>query len=409
MNDTPEISFARNGSASYMILQQQAEPKPFEEEMLMNNDIPSLLTFFSRRPNGRKELWYDITAKKSFRYIVEQEQVDGRRMCAILLAILDAFSLLNEFLISENQIRLNQDTLYLSGNEMDMRVYLCFSPGEDHELSAQLRGLYEYMMPIVDQNDRTMVSVIYEGYQSLADGYFSIDELGKYLRGIMTGSEAPANSDVDNFKNASTTTRYAPDNAFNGKNEPEPDRNPPSAQQIQSEEERRAIFRELFEDDEEPEGVREKVSGFFHELIHGIPVRVKKKKEEIFPPRDLPEDLIYDPQEKLPAPTVLLSQTEESCYGKLVYEGSGNEGDYILDRDVLRIGGRDPRNDILLHSSAVSRFHARIIKRGEDFYVEDLNSSNGTFVNGEAVNVNAPRKLRYMDKVSFADVTFRMV
>jgi ABC transport system ATP-binding/permease protein len=49
--------------------------------------------------------------------------------------------------------------------------------------------------------------------------------------------------------------------------------------------------------------------------------------------------------------------------------------------------GRDPENDIVLHHPIVSRKHARITKTGTDgeYEIEDLGSTNGTFVNGERV------------------------
>jgi two-component system NtrC family sensor kinase len=45
--------------------------------------------------------------------------------------------------------------------------------------------------------------------------------------------------------------------------------------------------------------------------------------------------------------------------------------------------GRDGNNDLQLHDSEVSRFHAELRQDGEGIKVVDLESSNGTFVNGE--------------------------
>jgi ABC-type multidrug transport system ATPase subunit/pSer/pThr/pTyr-binding forkhead associated (FHA) protein len=53
-------------------------------------------------------------------------------------------------------------------------------------------------------------------------------------------------------------------------------------------------------------------------------------------------------------------------------------------RATLSIG-RDPQNDTVIVHPAVSRFHARITRRDGAFVIADLNSTNGTFVNGERV------------------------
>ena len=47
--------------------------------------------------------------------------------------------------------------------------------------------------------------------------------------------------------------------------------------------------------------------------------------------------------------------------------------------------GRHPDCDVVLDVGAVSRQHARITKSGEDYLVEDLQSRNGTFLNGARV------------------------
>jgi sigma-B regulation protein RsbU (phosphoserine phosphatase) len=58
---------------------------------------------------------------------------------------------------------------------------------------------------------------------------------------------------------------------------------------------------------------------------------------------------------------------------------------FPLERESAVLG-RHPDCDIVLDSGAVSRQHARVTCVGGNYYVEDLNSRNGTFVNGRAVN-----------------------
>lgn len=61
--------------------------------------------------------------------------------------------------------------------------------------------------------------------------------------------------------------------------------------------------------------------------------------------------------------------------------GGGREGEVIpLAGDVLTIG-RSPQSDLFLDDVTVSRHHARVIKEGPGFLLEDLNSLNGTYVN----------------------------
>jgi len=63
---------------------------------------------------------------------------------------------------------------------------------------------------------------------------------------------------------------------------------------------------------------------------------------------------------------------------------------------ALRMG-RSPDNDVILRDPATSGHHARIERRGEAFWIVDLGSTNGTFVNGESVQ---ERQLNHGDRVT---------
>jgi hypothetical protein len=62
--------------------------------------------------------------------------------------------------------------------------------------------------------------------------------------------------------------------------------------------------------------------------------------------------------------------------------------------------GRSERSDIALADPGVSRNHARIVREGDDFIVEDLGSTNGTEVNGQPVR---RRRLADGDMVKLAN------
>ncbi|MGZ3592835.1 MAG: FHA domain-containing protein [Syntrophales bacterium] len=56
-----------------------------------------------------------------------------------------------------------------------------------------------------------------------------------------------------------------------------------------------------------------------------------------------------------------------------------------LDQDVMTIG-RKKDNDIVIDNQAVSGYHARIKKEANSLFVEDANSLNGTFINGQKIS-----------------------
>lgn len=71
--------------------------------------------------------------------------------------------------------------------------------------------------------------------------------------------------------------------------------------------------------------------------------------------------------------------------GKLIIsDGQGQQREVALDKERLTIG-RHPDNDVALDDKAVSGRHAAIITILRDSFLEDLNSTNGTVVNGRAI------------------------
>ena len=78
---------------------------------------------------------------------------------------------------------------------------------------------------------------------------------------------------------------------------------------------------------------------------------------------------------------------------------------HVLQRDITSIG-RDRENDIVLDSDSVSRRHARIELREGAFFVVDLDSTNGTFVNDEPEPVTASQ-LRQGDQLKIGDTIFK--
>jgi pSer/pThr/pTyr-binding forkhead associated (FHA) protein len=64
--------------------------------------------------------------------------------------------------------------------------------------------------------------------------------------------------------------------------------------------------------------------------------------------------------------------------------GGKEEKIYPLDRSRLVVG-REPKCEIQIDNLGISREHCAFSQRGEAFLIQDLNSSNGTYVNGRKI------------------------
>ena len=73
-------------------------------------------------------------------------------------------------------------------------------------------------------------------------------------------------------------------------------------------------------------------------------------------------------------------------------------------RQNLQIG-RGPGNHIRFEQTSVSRRHASVAWAGGRWWIEDLGSANGTWVNGERVPFGQPRPLRHGDRIRIGSET----
>src|SRR3954470_16338112 len=81
-----------------------------------------------------------------------------------------------------------------------------------------------------------------------------------------------------------------------------------------------------------------------------------------------------------------------------------NPGQLFPLEGELLILGRHPDCDIVLDVGAVSRQHAQIMVVNGEYFVEDLKSRNGTFVNGQAIQ--GRQKLSENDRLKICDLLF---
>ena len=77
-----------------------------------------------------------------------------------------------------------------------------------------------------------------------------------------------------------------------------------------------------------------------------------------------------------------------------------------LALDAITTLGRDVNNAVVVDDQFASARHAVLTYRGRTWYVEDLNSTNGTFVNGSPVEGVAP--VGYGDEIQLGQVRLRL-
>ncbi|MCA9881468.1 MAG: TIR domain-containing protein [Anaerolineae bacterium] len=135
-----------------------------------------------------------------------------------------------------------------------------------------------------------------------------------------------------------------------------------------------------------------------------------REMQRIFSVLPQTSGLGHPPDRRPPATEYIRVQMpEEPGLWIVVRRGPNLNEMFKLEKDVVTLG-RDGANDIVIDDAEVSRFHLRFMRRGRSYGMEDVGSTNGTFVQNRRVdglmNLTPGTAIRLGDSVI---ISFEMV
>lgn len=92
---------------------------------------------------------------------------------------------------------------------------------------------------------------------------------------------------------------------------------------------------------------------------------------------------------------------------KLIITETGQTEEKVYPLGSVTTVGRLPENDLSLKGTGVSREHARIVQEDHQFYLIDLGSGNGTFLNGLLIKPEEKTLLKNNDRITIANYHLR--
>ena len=104
--------------------------------------------------------------------------------------------------------------------------------------------------------------------------------------------------------------------------------------------------------------------------------------------------------------TVVLSSNTMSGPSSLVSREPGELATIYLKEDITIIGKLETACDAVIPLPTVSRIHCKIRKRDDGYYLTDLNSRNGTSINGKMLKGAEEYLLHNEDEVDFAQARY---
>ena len=358
-----KVFFRRTMQRSYMVIESELY-LGYDMSLISRCRIDGFFPVQTVVGNGKLQFCYEISGLQMLDLYLEEKQIDADWLKQLILEIENVLIMAEKYLLVEDSIMLSMDKIGICTETG--KLYFCYLPGCVVDMKEQFQKLMGELIKKVNHTDQHAVDITYAIYQMTLQENYSFEKIKQVFL-----------------------------------NEKSEDR------QVILQEGRQKDYEKVEEKYVLEKHIREE-SGQKKEI--NLKEIAGKKIQQLFEKKARKEteelQVAFEPDEEeeivVSNPTVLLSSFDKTI-GKLNYNGRHGEQDVLISKSSFILGTKENNVDGILHSKAVSRLHAKIRKVGTDYFLEDLNSKNGTWLNGELLNYKASYPLKKNDKICFAD------
>lgn len=452
-----------------MVLHPEEElGESYTLRMLSENRITGLLPFQEKRIDGETFLYFNITSRQSLARMMEYRAFQAREIRQITSDLIVTMTSLEKFLMEGDQLCLEPDMIYVDPD--DLKANFCLLPGSDGRFEENFRKLTRYILDHVDHTDGDAVILAFALFRAGEKENLGIRDLERCLRtGENDGEQKNAGKSTGKGEiyesERKTVMEYG--NGAPG----EPSRYQESWRG-ESENQYRYFEREKADLPGETEALaeekrlKERKNVFpilLIILMAAVPAAIyfiggiegilgwkwgiltaegtliaamifsgsDKNTEETEEPEEewevefreeegrerggIPDEIEFtgpkpdtDRKEQDEMQTVLLTGRQiYPATRRLVPENGGE--DVQIRYFPFIIGKNREISDLCLNLPQISRIHAKIEEDGDGYIVTDLNSTNGTSVNGRFLETNESARIEPGEMISFADQRYRFL
>lgn len=448
-----KAEYKRDMNHNYLILygEKDINTDSYQVRMLVGNIIPSLLKCRIQGVDGKFMMYFDITSKQAVSTLYEEKKLGIEDLQLIFGGFVRVMEEAAEYLINPAQLVLKPQYIFADCEKKEL--FFCLMPGYDKDIKEQFQLLTEYILPKIDHEDGEAVILGYGVYRRTMENSFHLEHIKEELyrkqdnkeeiktetkkdsreisvqetgeENLMQSSEMSENfwredkaEKTDSHKLfGKKVTVFAlillalagVTIAISGGYLPHQDisvllgivlagmggimlavviirKAKAVYKQPQRESRKKPQLSETF--------VRPPVNEILQE---GSDDSIKTMREKKSPHREREEDF---------GETVVLSAGVVSGPASLVSREPGELAPIYLQEELTVIGKLENACDAVIDLPTVSRIHAKIRKREEEYYLSDMNSRNGTIVNGRLLLPEEEYRLQEEDEVDFAQARY---
>lgn len=446
---------------------QKDECSDIEYKMIKSNTIEGLLSMQQRIIDGREIYYYDVTSKQQMSKLYSYVQLRLEDVLMICESIALMVQNINMYMLDLAKVRLEAEYMYVDISEK--KVEFVYYPYKQQEEGCDdsIRRLFEYILEHFDHSvEKEQLMTMYMIYQKVVQKEYNLESFNELVRECSLEiqkeektKEREERQGENNRKDLSETfAEFAEQEEFEQKKE--------TLGKIQI----NAVPSENIDDEVEIKdekllkaqklikviSIAMIITGVLKILVPGIiplPINItaaallvalgtlvlagisaipqyafvkiqsrrNRQKYEVPFEHDFEaeehkdnDNLPLEMQQAQESQTMLLSdyinsiKSGSGTLGKITLVSEGTQEMLEIIKFPCLIGSMAGNCDKVISEKLISRLHCCIADSKEGYYIEDMNSTNGTFVNGERLTPNNRHILNNGDKVRLATYVYEV-
>lgn len=368
-----EISYKKDGNSNIMIAKNiEIEKDNYKFQMIINNEIEGIVPVSVKTVNNADELYYQITSMISLENMHAGKKMSKEELCLLIKDIEILAEKMKEYLLDINDIMFAPEFIYIK--KQTGKHSFCYIFQKNKSFQEELRKLFGKILEYIDYEDKNAVLIAYEIQRIVTSDDFTIGDLVNCVK-----------ENVEKF--IAVTEKNKIKEELSG---------------VESRVEEDIVETELGK------------NGLLKNLPTIFRRRSRYKNEEELTKNMLYEDDFVKMPSNIKKDTELLADcettllTEERTLVSITLRSIDLEK--AIDITPIKfpcVIGKSRKNcDFLINNPVISRVHVKITENISGYLIEDLNSTNGTFVNGMRLVPQSPIKINIGDKITLADMEF---
>lgn len=405
----------------------------YQVRMLEDNKINNLIKPIVMEMDNNVYLKYEINSLYVLERYLREQKVNGHMLAIWIKQLADCIFDMEKYLLLPDNIVLSCNYMFLD-KETD-ELLIMYVPGYEKNIVEQIKTFLEYCMQAFDSSDRDGINLLYKIHARVSDGKCDVIELKNMVSqyentfGLsencygVSGICKNIQDDFAKYTDINIHKSNERKNECKG-NYKEDDKN-----EIESEKRVKiSLFRKLilgvnvvafiymlymyFDNREREMALYAAILLLIVFVVHIVFCLIEPEEDIDEIMREYCEAELKDKYNeipnKIPDSRLCNSTSERYVVHKLVPLSDGSLDDMDLTTAAMPcvIGRGKKETGYRIPTTQISRVHACIYSDEGFYYLEDRNSTNGTFINREKIEAFQRVKLNRGDVVSFAGEDF---